>query len=138
MTFVLIAVMSFLLLVAVCWVNAFSFTANAWCQTICYFAFTYYVLWKSQLRQLPVLFAVSAIILGRVLPTMVLMFDDIRAVGANSIVDLFVICAIILAAICFHEKRSYAFLLSMTISVLLNTLAFNQWIQMLAEHNMKV
>lgn len=130
--------MSFLLLVAVCWVNAFSFAGNAWCQTICYFAFTYYVLWKVQSRKLPLPLVVSAIIFGRILPTFLLMFDDMRAVAANSIVDLFVICAIVLATVCFHEKRSYAFALSVTISILLNTLAMNQWIQMLADRNMYV
>lgn len=132
-SFTVITVISILLFIGVSWGGSFSLSAATWSQSICFFAFTCYVLWKlekSQIERLPIVLAVVAIMLGRMLPILPIMISDFTGAWIYMIVNIICLISIILGAICFHEKRSSVYTLSIIIMLMLNTLALNQWEQM--------
>lgn len=132
-SFIVIMVISILLFVGVSWGGSFSLSAAVWSQSICFFAFTCYVLWKiekSQTKRLPIPLAVFAIKLGRMLPMLPVMISDFTGTWTYMIVNIICLLSIILGAICFHEKRSSVYTLSIIIMLMLNTIALNQWEQM--------
>ena len=58
------------------------------------------------------------------------MISDFTGTWTYMIVNIICLLSIILGAICFHEKRNSVYNLSIIIMLMLNTIALNQWEQM--------
>lgn len=122
MQFLKISGASMLLFLAMSWVHFFQAYVCGWAYSVCYFAFTWICLqmflpktWNKYS------FVISAIVIGRIIleiPIRIVAFSDSYATLMFPIIT---IISILLAAVCYYEKRVSVYVLSAIILLLVNT-----------------
>lgn len=120
------------LFLCICWLNAYGAHSALWSQTICFSGLTWYALSKASRRNLSLALTSLALIIGRLLPVLPIHITNVKGSFGYLIIDLISIASILLATICFHEKRSYTFRLSAIILILLNTSVYSEWVRLLS------
>jgi hypothetical protein len=119
---------SLLLLLISCWPAAWAVYAEGWAQTMCYSALTVYFLMKyapTPKSSVPVIFA---IILGRITLEFFRVFEFHETLF-SLFVPFIAILSIVLAAVCFYEKRWSVVALSMAIMTIVNVIAHHEWLE---------
>lgn len=127
--------LSLLLFLSTFWIGGYSLYAEAWAHSICFFALTWLCLYKF-LGQAKIQggLIVGAVILGRILlevPVRSFFFVDCLK---TTMVPIITIVSILLACVCFYEKRMSVYALSVVIIILLNVFAHEAWISGWMEH----
>lgn len=122
---------SILLFLITCWSAALSGYAAGFTESICYFALTYYALLKFSEMGMndKNTIVILTIILGRIILEIPVRFMDFRGSLASLGITVVVLTSILLALLCFREKRISVFILSTIIIVLLNTFGLYTWEQ---------
>ncbi len=120
---------SALLFLVTCWSAGLNVYAAGFTESVCFYVFTYYALQKfaeSDIvnRNTAV---VTAIIIGRIILEIPIRIDDFEGSFYSLGITIATIVSILLAALCFKEKRSSVFILSTIILVFINTVGLYAW-----------
>ena len=118
------SILTFLL---TCWTAVYSVYTAGWTESVCFFALTYFLLQKYAEQRTNGTPIVASIILGRIILEIPIRINDFMGSLFSLFVPVLVIISIILALICFKEKRASVFILSAIIIVLLNSVVHDVW-----------
>ena len=136
----IVFLLSLVIFFCVCWVRAQSCYLASYTFTLCYFAFTYACLEKQKFQDtLKNVYVCIAVILGFTLIESPLYIMDLtgltdfRNTLTSYMITLFTIISVLLALLCWIEKRLITTFLSLVIIVLLNTCALPQWVKFVME-----
>lgn len=130
-SFLIVSGLSLLLYLGVgWWPMAYSLCAASWCGSVIFFAFAWFAAfkWGGQLS-LPVIGL--AVMLGRILPVLPLLITDISSIAYSLIALITCLVSILLALMCYSEKRSSVYILSVALILLLNTVVLDSWVDWL-------
>ena len=138
--FSIVFLLSLVIFLCVCWVRAQSCYLASYTFTLCYFAFTYTCLEKLKFQDImKSVYMCIAIILGFTLIESPLYIMDLigltdfRSSMTSAMITLFTIISVLLALLCWIEKRLITTFLALVIIVLLNTCALPQWVNFVME-----
>lgn len=121
-SFLGIAGISLLLFLVMSWIHTFQALICGWAYSVCYFAFTWICLQVfSSKTENKYLFVISAIILGRIILEIPIRISDFGDSFATLMFPIITIISILLAAVCYYEKRVSVYVLSAIILLLVNT-----------------
>jgi hypothetical protein len=120
---------SVLLFLLTCWSAGLNLYAAGFTESVCFFVLTYYVLQKFAESDIinKNAAAVTAIIIGRIILEIPIRIGDFRGSFYSLGITIVTVVSILLAALCFKEKRSSVFILSAIIIVLINTVGLYAW-----------
>lgn len=129
--FLLACIFSLLLFLIVCWSAAFQDTTPYWVESIGYFLFTYICLMKftEKVSDINSWMVAFAIILGRIILEVPLRIIDWHGTFGSFMITVGCVVAILLAVVCFKDKRIYSFILSYVILALFNSAIADLWHQ---------
>ena len=130
----IVFLLSLVIFFCVCWVRAQSCYLASYTFTLCYFAFTYACLEKLKFQDtLKNVYLCIAVILGFTLIESPFYIMDFWGSATSAMIVLFTIISVLLALLCWIEKRLITTFLSLVIIVLLNTCALPQWVKFVME-----
>lgn len=113
---------SLLLFLVMSWVHTFQALICGWAYSVCYFAFTWICLQvflpKTE-NKYPIV--ISAIIIGRIILEIPIRISDFGDSFATLMFPIITIISVLLAAVCYYEKRVSVYVLSAIILLLVNT-----------------
>lgn len=109
------------------WFMAISPEACLWVDCVLFFAYSWYCARLCMDKGKSMTLSVVAIILGRITPIIPLLILEFRDTYASLIFIIASVICIILAAICYSEKRVSVYFLSIIIIILINTFAYSAW-----------
>lgn len=121
-SFFIVAGISMLLFLAVSWVHQFQAFVCGWAHSLCFFVCTWICLQtflpKNGNKYLPI---VAGVIVGRIILEIPLRIIDFSGSYATLMFPIISIISILLAAVCYYEKRVSVYVLSAIILLLVNT-----------------
>ena len=109
------------------WTATYSLYAAGWAESMCYFTLTILLLKKyaqPDTYGIPYLIVIA---LGRSVFEVPIRITEFGATLFSLFVPIIVFVSIILASICYREKRASVLILSVVIIILLNTIAHEDW-----------
>lgn len=126
--YLLICIVSMLVLFLTFWTGKYSAYSYMWSQSICYFALTLLLLRKYDIggKVVPICFSIA---IGRLLPDIPVRIMAFSESAESMAITFVALVGIALGALCYHEKRTSVFVLSIIIMVLLNTIGWREWLQ---------
>ena len=95
---------------------------SSWVNSICYFCFTLFLLKGDNATKNRIIGIILAILLGRAIISIFVYTIDFSGTYYSLLIFPITIVSILLAAICWYEKRDSVYLLSIIIIVLLNSI----------------
>ena len=127
--FVITIVLSVALFFATFWANAYQGSTPYWVESIGYFMLTYICIFEfsKKVDGLNPWFIGLAVIIGVLLiflPGIIMYFREILG---SVLIAIGNIIAILLAVICYKDRRVYSFILSYVILVLFNSVVSHTW-----------
>lgn len=97
-------------------------------KSVCFFAFTYYVLEKYCKDSNTCMWSIVAVIcVGTELPELPVRIFDFRGTCGSIPAAIVVMLSVVLSAICYREKKSIVVALTIVIMLLLCTLGLDAW-----------
>ena len=117
------------------WTSLYHDASDIWVYTVCYFALTWYCL---QRFNRSVLFSASAMILGRIMLEIPLRIYDYIGTYGTMMLPVASVISIVLGCLCFKERKTYVFVFSIIIMIVLNIFVRDAWHDLwLMNHAMK-
>ena len=122
--------LSVVMYLCICWVRATkSYYLTSYTFTLCYFAFSYACFERLKLsNRQQYIYACVAIILGFMLIELPVRVVDFSGTISTLIITLFTAISVILAFLCWIEKRIITYFLALVILILLNISVLPQWV----------
>lgn len=121
-SFLKITGLSLLLYLSIVWIHTFDAFVSGWTYSVCYFACTWICLQlflsKYANKYWPI---ILGMILGRIILEIPLRIYDWGGTFSTLMFPIITIISILLAAVCYYEKRVSAYVLSAIILLLVNT-----------------
>lgn len=119
---------SVVLYLAICWIHMFPMEFFAFARPVCFFAFTYYCLYKYQgTTGIKIYQVQAAVCIGSMLPEIPVRILDYYGTLFTIPVTAYTLLSIILAGWFFKEKKASVFVASMFIMFLLCTFILREW-----------
>ena len=109
------------------WFMAISPEACLWVDCVLFFAYSWYCARLCMDKGKSMALSVVAIILGRVTPIIPLLVLEFRDTYASMIYVVASVASIILATLCSYEKKVTVYVLSIIITILINTFVYSAW-----------
>lgn len=127
--FLLTTLFSLLFFMITCWSAAFKDTTPYWIQSIGYFMLTYICLdeFSKKLPDLNSWLIGLAALLGLMIIQAPVRISDFASSYGSLMIVVSCVVAILLAVICFKDKRSYSFILAFIILALFNSVVADMW-----------
>ena len=127
--FWLTTLFSLLFFMITCWSMVFQDTTPYWIQSIGYFMLTYICLdeFSKKLPDLNAWMIGFASLLGLMIIEAPVRIYDFPSTYGSLMIGVSCVVAILLAVICFKDKRSYSFILAFIILVLFNSVVADMW-----------
>lgn len=120
---------SVLLYAMICWVNGYgSVYLSMWAYSLAYYAIAWYWLHKDEesLGAVPV---ATAVTIGGLTIDVPLRIMDYVGTSHSLMLPLMIVVDVILATMCYKEKRTSVYFLSFVVILLLNTVVLTDWLE---------
>lgn len=110
------------------WVALYDDANMGWSESVLFYAITYWVLWKYLPMNLLSLEAITcSVILGRLFFVIPVRIYDWSGSFPTLIFDIESVLAIVLASLCFKNKRPEIFFLTICVMILFNIFLLDAW-----------
>lgn len=121
--------LSIALLLLTWWITAISIYGNIWTTSLTYFGLAWWSLAKfSKNPKIKPTVIICGLIFGRLAIDIAARIPHFMSTLASLILTITCFSSILLSAICYKEKRTYAYILSAIIVILLNTIVAYVWL----------
>lgn len=120
--------LSVILFLCTCWFLNLSIYAASCIEGVCFFLFSWLCADKLKTSGMSLITLALWIILGRILVEIPIRISDFAGSFASLIVTIISVASILLAILCYHERRTSVYVLSTIIFVLFNTVVLQSWL----------
>lgn len=112
------------------WITAISIYANIWATTLAYYGLTWWCLTKFMSSSgVKTSAVVGGLVFGRLAFDIAIRVPDFMGAVASLILTFACLAGILTAVVCYKERRTYAYVLSVVIIILLNTVVSYTWLE---------
>ncbi len=109
------------------WPAKYSIFEEGWTQSVCFFSLTFILLEKYAKTDSGAYYIALFVVLGRIVLEIPIRIMDYFDSLFSILVPIIAIASIVLATICYKEKRTSVYILAAIIVVLLNTVTHHTW-----------